>query len=145
MKWQVSIDFFKSLLNTGALIIDIQEENEFAFLNVSQAINVPYEKLMLYPEKYLVKSKDCYLICPEGTISLRAAQILEKLGYSAYSIAGGYGAYFNIEGISELMNLDPSILEEETDNPKLLEIKKRVTCIPCLKRMLQLKKISQNK
>lgn len=71
-------------------IIDIREPLDFAMYNPWPATNIPYATLMQSPEKYLVKGENYYLICVNGSVSLRAARILQMDGYKVRSVDGGY-------------------------------------------------------
>jgi len=71
-------------------IIDTREPYEFAHYHLPTAVNIPYQTLVMYPERYLNHHDTYYLICDYGSVSHRAASILESYGYSVVSIIGGY-------------------------------------------------------
>ena len=78
------------LLPKSPLIIDIRDPFEFARYHFPTAVNVPYRTLVMYPEKYLKKQYTYYIICANGSKSLRASQMLNNMGYQTVNIANGY-------------------------------------------------------
>jgi len=71
-------------------IIDIREPYEFARFHLPTAVNIPYQTLVMYPERYLNLNDTYYLICEHGSFSYRASVLLEPYGYRLVSIKGGY-------------------------------------------------------
>jgi len=71
-------------------IIDIRPPYEYAQSHLPNAVNVPYDVLMMYPESYLKKDQNYYLICAHGALSYRACAILQSSGYNVASVKNGY-------------------------------------------------------
>ena len=71
-------------------LIDIRMPHEFADHHLPNAINIPYDLIMTYPENYLKKDQLYYLICGHGSLSLRACAILQSYGYNVVSVTDGY-------------------------------------------------------
>ncbi len=71
-------------------IIDLRDENKFVKRNIPGSINISYQKLLIYPEKYLTREKEYLLICDYGIKSKRVSEILNKMGYHTYSLKNGF-------------------------------------------------------
>jgi rhodanese-related sulfurtransferase len=71
-------------------VIDIRNIQSFNNNHIPGAINIPYEKLIIDPSKYLSFSKVYYLYCQKGISSKKIAFILSRMGYKVYSLEGGY-------------------------------------------------------
>lgn len=75
------------------LVIDLRKEREFSMGTHPGAINIYWEQFEEHiPE--LPKDKPIYLLCYTGATSDEIAEYLQKHGYEAYSIEGGYRMYF---------------------------------------------------
>ena len=86
----ITYEELKSNMGENCYIIDIRTSYEFASYHLPGAVNIPYDLLMTYPEHYLKRDESYFLICEHGSVSMRAATILESYGYVATSIRGGY-------------------------------------------------------
>ena len=87
----VTPDVFHEIISTKKeCIIDIEKKAFVAKSNPYALINIPYEDLVGFPEKFLKKDENYYLICRDGLGAYRAAFILKMAGYTAYAIKGGY-------------------------------------------------------
>jgi len=91
----VLIPYLMSKLTDSSTLIDCRPADCYAEYAPLGGINVPYDELLLHPEKYLEAEKAYYLICENGALSLRAAMILELNGYKnqVANVFGGYEAY----------------------------------------------------
>lgn len=78
------------IIVSNPFIIDIREAYEYAPFHLPTAVNIPYQSLVMYPERYLNRKDTYYLICQHGGESYRACLLLEPAGYKVISIAGGY-------------------------------------------------------
>lgn len=79
------------LLKIGnAKIIDIRSIEKYNSNHIPNAINIPFEKLMIYHEQYLNKYTTYYIYCRSGITSKKACEILLKKGYRVVNIDGGY-------------------------------------------------------
>ena len=92
MPRSISFAQLNQIMSTNPCIIDTREPYEFARHHLPTAINIPYQTLTMYPERYLIPGRTYYLICEHGGVSYRAASILEAYGYHAISISRGYEA-----------------------------------------------------
>lgn len=75
------------------ILIDLRKEESFLQGHIDNAINIPAQKLLEQPEKYLQKSEIYYLYCYSGHISSDVSQQLNYLGYHTISVLGGYNYY----------------------------------------------------
>ncbi len=89
---EVSIDQLQESLAEGAFLIDVREDSEYQSGHVPGAKHIPLgslgERLNEIP-----KDQQIWVICQSGGRSMKAANALEDLGYSAVSVAGGTGAW----------------------------------------------------
>ena len=84
----ISIDEFLKLSNIN--IIDIRSIQAFNNNHIPGSINIPYQKLLVEPSKYLSFGKIYYLYCQKGYSSYKISNILNSFGYKTISINGGY-------------------------------------------------------
>jgi rhodanese-related sulfurtransferase len=89
---EVSIDQLQESLAEGAFLIDVREDSEYQSGHVPGAKHIPLgslgERLNEIP-----KDQEIWVICQSGGRSMKAANALEDLGYSAVSVEGGTGAW----------------------------------------------------
>ena len=74
-------------------LIDIREPYEYLGGSIKSAKNIPMQKLISEPSKYLKDDKTYYLMCLSGARSSRTSRYLTKLGYDVVNVTGGYGSY----------------------------------------------------
>ena len=85
----ISIDELKNKI--GSIdIIDIRSNQSYNNNHIPSAINIPMEKLILEPSKYLQSNKIYYIYCQKGISSIKTCQILNRMGYHTSNIIGGY-------------------------------------------------------
>lgn len=85
-----SITITDLLQYNGLNIIDIRSEQSYNNNHIPGAINIPFEKLIVNPEKYLSRDKKYFIYCQRGITSPRTCQILINKGYKTVDIIGGY-------------------------------------------------------
>ena len=85
-----SISIKDLLKNINTNIIDIRSIESYNNNHIPNAINIPFEKLIIEPNKYLNKTNKYYLYCRSGITSKKACEILLKQGYLVTNIYGGY-------------------------------------------------------
>jgi len=85
----------KALINSGAVVIDVRDKEEFGEKHVGGAINVSRGTLeMRVPEVIPDKGTHIVCYCAGGNRGALATDTLVKMGYmNAVSIAGGLRAY----------------------------------------------------
>ena len=71
-------------------IIDLRNAQNYNNNHIPNAINIPFEKLIANPSKYLNKNEVYYLYCRRGITSLKACKILRNMGFNTINIDGGY-------------------------------------------------------
>ena len=74
-------------------IIDIRNTQSYNNNHIPNAINIPFEKIIIEPEKYLNKNEMYYIYCRCGITSNKACEILSRLGYQVTNIIGGYESW----------------------------------------------------
>ncbi len=85
----------KNVNDKKAVLVDVREKQEWDRGHVEGAIFLPLSKLQPKPDaealaKLLPKDKIIYTHCIVGMRSLKAANILEKLGYEVRPLKPGY-------------------------------------------------------
>lgn len=81
------------LFLNGVNVIDIRSREKFNSSHIDGALNVPYEKIISSPERFLDKSVKYYLYCQKGSTSFKVCRILSRMGYNVVNINGGYESY----------------------------------------------------
>ncbi|MDP4146419.1 MAG: rhodanese-like domain-containing protein [Bacillota bacterium] len=74
-------------------LIDVREPYEYKSGHLPTAKNIPMNKIISDPGKYLDRSKRYYIICQSGGRSLRTCTFLWQKGYDVINVAGGTGSY----------------------------------------------------
>lgn len=100
-------------------VIDLRSEEDFEKETYPGALNIYWEEL---GERMDEVSKDIpvYLICYTGQKSDEIAQNLQKQGYEAYSVEGGYRAYLR-KKLADFMKPDEDQQERLADRAKDVE------------------------
>lgn len=74
-------------------LIDIREPHEFKASHIRNAKNIPMEKLLNEPEKFLNKNKEYYIMCRAGHRSATAYKELSSKGFNVYDVTSGMDFY----------------------------------------------------
>ena len=77
-------------LNNKINIIDIRSVEKYNNNHIEGAINIPFDKLLMNPNKYLKKNETYYIYCQRGIQSRKMCLMLKNMGYKAININGGY-------------------------------------------------------
>ena len=86
------------LRNLGSVnIIDIRSEEKYNDNHILNAYNIPFNKLVAFPERYLNKNNTYYIYCQKGARSKQVCSILSIKGYNVVDIIGGYEAWILTE------------------------------------------------
>lgn len=85
----ISVQELKNHLGKVPLI-DIRSVESYNSNHIPTAIHIPFEQLMMYPNKYLDKNKLYYIYCSRGVKSIKLIQILSRQGYHIAHVNGGY-------------------------------------------------------
>ena len=89
----ISIFDFNKLKDKNTNIIDIRSIEKFNSNHIDGAKNIPINKLILNPDKYLLKQDIYYIYCQKGIQSRKICLILQTKGYNVINIEGGYEAW----------------------------------------------------
>lgn len=71
-------------------IIDIRTESNYNNNHIPGARNIPFQKLLLEPTKYLDRMTTYYIYCQKGSRSITVCQALARSGYRVVNVSGGY-------------------------------------------------------
>lgn len=87
---QVRVSEVRALVETGAVIIDVREPNEFANGAIKGAINIPLSQFRERMDE-IPKDVPVYVHCRSSQRSYNAVMALENSGYDhVYNISGSY-------------------------------------------------------
>jgi len=81
--------YFKALVSSGALIIDVRSPAEFAGGHVNKAQNIPLDRLSSQLKK-LPKEKPIITCCASGMRSASAKALLQSNGFQEVYNGGGW-------------------------------------------------------
>lgn len=85
-----------SLIEQGALIIDVRTTEEYAAGHIANALHIPYQQIeQQFTQLEIRKDRPVVLYCRSGNRSGKAYATLENLGYSALHNGGGLKALLN--------------------------------------------------
>ncbi len=92
MLTEVTIDDLEQAHAQGAQLVDVRESDEYAEAHVPGAQLMP---LAIVPGRLHELSSDSpvYVICGSGARSAKAAEVLNRAGLDARSVAGGTTAW----------------------------------------------------
>ena len=91
---EILIEDLKNKDRDSFVIIDIRDEESFAYGHIPGAINIPQNQV-LERVKNFRKDKEICVCCKVGLISKQIASSLQELGFVAYSLKGGYASFLN--------------------------------------------------
>lgn len=77
----------------GTILIDLRDEEDYQKGHIRGAKNIPYEKWQIEKETWKHRYNTVIFYCERGNQSMYAAKEMNKQGYFAISIAGGYQGY----------------------------------------------------
>ena len=87
---QVHVNDVRSLVESGAAIFDVREENEYELSHLKSAKNIPLSQLRDRIDEF-PKDRNIYLHCRSGQRSYNALLALQNLGYTnVYNVSGGF-------------------------------------------------------
>ena len=72
-------------------IIDIRDNNSYNIDHVYNSINIPMDKLLNNPSKYLNKNDIYYISCKSGYRSKKTCELLSLIGYKVINVIDGFG------------------------------------------------------
>lgn len=89
-KWEtpVDLDEAKSMLEKGAMVVDVRSQNEFAEKSIECTINLPLENLDQNTDKF--KNKTALVFCNSGTRSHIAVEKLKQHGVDTVFNLGAF-------------------------------------------------------
>ena len=76
---------FKSLMNNGAIIIDVRTAGEYNSGHIKGSLNIPVDRIASKVEEIRKKKKLVITCCRSGARSGMAAGILKKQGIECYN------------------------------------------------------------
>ena len=91
----ISVNDLRNLSSVN--IIDIRSEEKYNDNHILNAYNIPFNKLVAFPERYLDKNNIYYIYCQKGLRSSKVCDILKRNGYNVINVIGGYEAWILTE------------------------------------------------
>ncbi len=92
MQSKISISDLIPIVNQ-VNIIDIRSVQSYNNNHIPNAKNIPLEKLIIEPSRYLNKNDKYYIYCQKGLSSENICSILSKEGYNVVNLIGGYESW----------------------------------------------------
>lgn len=94
MTKEINRDEMEELLDDGAQLVDVREEEELEGGAIEGHVHVPLSEFEDHSD-LLAKDRPIIFYCRSGRRSLKAAELAESLGFSQdlYSLKGGYVGY----------------------------------------------------
>ena len=80
------------LVREGAVLLDVREGYEHRAGHAPDALHIPLGRLAV-DHRLLPRGERIVVICRSGNRSADATAMLRKLGYEAFNVAGGMGAW----------------------------------------------------
>lgn len=77
----------------GTILIDLRDEEDYQKDHIQGAKNIPYKRWQVEKETWTHRYNTVIFYCERGNQSMYAAKEMNKRGYYAISIAGGYQGY----------------------------------------------------
>ena len=84
----ISVNDLKMLDNIN--LVDIRSIEKYNNKHIMNAVNIPFEQLIIRPEKYLSRNEKYYIYCQKGIQSRKICQMLAGKGYNVVNVTGGY-------------------------------------------------------
>lgn len=95
----VGADKVDELIEKGAVVLDVRNEEEIILGEIKGATNIPLH-LLRDRINELSKDKEIYTTCQVGLRGYIAARILKSYGYKVKNIDGGYKTYMDYKGMT---------------------------------------------
>ena len=84
------------LINQGARVVDIRDQEQYDTGHIVDAINIPASELATQIDKKLKSAKSIIVVCDSGANSGQAVAALRKDGHeNAFNLHGGLAAWRN--------------------------------------------------
>ena len=89
-KWEVPVDLSKArtLIDNGAMVVDVRSQNEFASESIECTVNLPLENLDENTDKF--RDRTVLIFCNSGTRSHIAVEKLKRQGIEKVFNLGGF-------------------------------------------------------
>ena len=85
---EIDLDAFAEAYESGAVVLDVRNPDEYLEKHVAGAVLIPLSELAARQDE-IPTADPLYVICAVGGRSLTAARALAAAGYPAVSVAGG--------------------------------------------------------
>jgi rhodanese-related sulfurtransferase len=89
---EVSAPEAEGMIRSGALLLDVRENDEWDAGHVSGAVHIPLGQLVERVDE-LPDDRQVVVVCRSGARSARAAAFLGSSGFDAINLAGGMHAW----------------------------------------------------
>ncbi|RJF71892.1 rhodanese-like domain-containing protein [Deinococcus cavernae] len=84
----VSVQDLKTAVDSGASVLDVRTQQEFAEGHIASAVNLPLDEVAARASK-VPGDKPVYVICRSGNRSAQASELLKKAGKDVKNVGGG--------------------------------------------------------
>lgn len=92
LRGEVSLADWEQLPETGALVVDVRQPEEFAAGHIAGAVNLPLPELRSRLVE-LPREREIWLNCGVGQRSYYASRVLRQNGFTVKNLSGGFTTY----------------------------------------------------
>lgn len=89
----VNVPQARDLLDSGAVMLDVRDNNEWNAGRVPGAVHVPLNQVGAQAARRLPKGRIVIVACRSGSRSRSATRMLREKGIEAYTLSGGLRAW----------------------------------------------------
>ena len=89
---EIAIDHVATVLDRGAVVVDVREPTEFREGHLPGAVNIPMGQLTARLDE-IDRARPVYVVCASGNRSSAMVDVLTAAGYEATNVAGGTSAW----------------------------------------------------
>ena len=83
---------YKTMIDSGGVIIDVRSETEFYSGHIENSLNIPLAELSSKTDQFTNKDQPIITCCASGMRSAGAAKILSAKGYTNVVNGGGWSS-----------------------------------------------------
>lgn len=90
----ISLERLEALLESGRefTLLDVRDREEFEAGRLLGAVSLPLAQIREAPF-HIPRDRPVIVYCSSGSRSLQASRELDRMGYQAYHVSGGFSRY----------------------------------------------------
>ncbi len=119
----ITIEELNRLDQDKITIIDIRKPEEYRCGTYKNAVNLPYGETDKIP-----KDKPVYVLCHTGNNSIPVVEDLERQGFEAYNIEGGWRSYVRLHLAESLKSEELAKRTADIERSIIKKFRKKIWC-----------------